>query len=71
MANLTGEMKTMFEQQVSVIPPVSKNGTPNNIGPKGSKVSHRIGELIYKINRFYYPPESLETICCRAFLKIL
>jgi hypothetical protein len=70
MAKLTGEMKTVFEQQLSVIATASKDGTPN-IGPKGSKVSHRIGEFIYKINRFYYPPESLATIRCRAFSKIL
>ena len=70
MANWTGAMKNMFEQRLSVIPMVSKNGTPN-IGPKGFKVSHRIADLIYKINRFYYPPESVATIHCRAFLKIL
>jgi len=65
-----GEMKTMFEQGLSVVATTSKNRTPN-IGPKGSKVSHRIADLIYKINRFYYPPESVATMRCRAFLKIL
>jgi hypothetical protein len=70
MAKPTGEMKTVFEQQLSVIGTASKDGTPN-IGSKGSKVSHRIGELMYKINRFYYPPESLATIRWRAILKNL
>jgi len=70
MANLNREMKTVFERQLCVIPAISKDGTPN-IRPKGSKVSRRIGKLIYKINRFYYPPESLAAIRCRAFLKIL
>ena len=35
MAELTKEMKTMFEQQLSVIATASIDGTPN-IGPKGS-----------------------------------
>ena len=35
MAKLTKEMKTMFEQQLSVIATATKDGTPN-IGPKGS-----------------------------------
>ena len=35
MPKLTKEMKTMFEQQLSVIATASKDGTPN-IGPKGS-----------------------------------
>ena len=70
MVKLAGEMKTMFEQELSVVATTSKNRT-SNIGPKSSKVSHRISKFIYKINRFYYPPESLATIRCRAFLKIL
>ena len=70
MVKRAGEMKTMFEQQQSVVATTRRNGTPN-IGPKRSKLSHRIGELIYKINRFYYPPESVATMRCRAFLKIL
>src|SRR5512136_772284 len=35
MPKLTREMKTMFEQQLSVIATAGKDGTPN-IGPKGS-----------------------------------
>ena len=35
MVRLTKEMRTMFEQQLSVIATASKDGTPN-IGPKGS-----------------------------------
>ena len=35
MAKLTSEMKTMFEQELSVIATASKDGTPN-VGPKGS-----------------------------------
>jgi len=70
MVKLTGGMKTMFEQELSVVATTNKNRTPN-VGPNRSKVSHRISELIYKINRFYYPPESIATIRCRAFLKML
>jgi hypothetical protein len=70
MAKLTKEMKTMFEQQLPVVATTSKNEIPN-IGSKGSRLSHHINEFLYKINRFYYPPEVLENIRLRAFLKLL
>ncbi len=35
MANLTSEMKAMFEKQLAVIATAGKDGTPN-VGPKGS-----------------------------------
>lgn len=35
MAKLTGEMRTMFEQELAIIATASNDGTPN-IGPKGS-----------------------------------
>jgi predicted pyridoxine 5'-phosphate oxidase superfamily flavin-nucleotide-binding protein len=70
MAKLTGEMKTVFERQLSVMGTASKDGILN-VGHKGSKASHRIGELLYKINRFYYPPEFFAAMRWRGFLKTL
>jgi len=70
MVKLARETRAMFEQQPSVVGTTGEGRAPH-IGPKRSKLSHRIGELIYKINRFYYPPESVATMRCRAFLKIL
>ncbi len=46
MAKLTKEMKTMFEQQLSVIATASKDGIPN-IGPKGSMYIFDDETLVY------------------------